>query len=122
MEDPIVLPPSIEDIPPPGLALVEELDKLLLVQVPLPPPPLPPRRRLLAAQRRSRSPAFMRSMQRTLGAVERWAQDHWHPSLLRPVCQPGAVGCAPVQIGLQVETGLQADHASGALPARHTSK
>lgn len=29
----MVLPPSVEDIPPPGLALVEELDKLLLVQV-----------------------------------------------------------------------------------------
>lgn len=33
MEEPIALPPSIEDVPPPGLALVEELDKLLLVQV-----------------------------------------------------------------------------------------
>lgn len=33
MDETIVLPPSIEDIPPPGLALVEELDKLLLVQL-----------------------------------------------------------------------------------------
>lgn len=33
MADQVVLPPSIEDVPPPGLALVEELDKLLLVQV-----------------------------------------------------------------------------------------
>lgn len=33
MEDQVLLPPNIEDIPPPGLALVEELDKLLLVQV-----------------------------------------------------------------------------------------
>ena len=40
----MVLPPNIADVPPPGLALVEELDKLLLVQVRLhlPPPPLPP--------------------------------------------------------------------------------
>ena len=33
MEEPVTLPPNIEDVPPPGLALVEELDKLLLVQV-----------------------------------------------------------------------------------------
>ncbi len=33
MDDQVLLPPNIEDIPPPGLALVEELDKLLLVQV-----------------------------------------------------------------------------------------
>lgn len=33
MEDQVLLPPNIEEIPPPGLALVEELDKLLLVQV-----------------------------------------------------------------------------------------
>ncbi|KAL4445813.1 hypothetical protein ABPG77_009012 [Micractinium sp. CCAP 211/92] len=33
MDDTIILPPSIEDIPPPGLALVEELDKMLLVQL-----------------------------------------------------------------------------------------
>ena len=33
MDEQVILPPSIEDIPPPGLALVEELDKLLLVQV-----------------------------------------------------------------------------------------
>ncbi len=29
----IILPPNIDDVPPPGLALVEELDKLLLVQL-----------------------------------------------------------------------------------------
>ena len=34
MADQVILPPRpIEDVPPPGLALVEELDKLLLVQV-----------------------------------------------------------------------------------------
>lgn len=33
MDDQVLLPPNIEEIPPPGLALVEELDKLLLVQV-----------------------------------------------------------------------------------------
>ena len=33
MDEPVLLPPNIEEIPPPGLALVEELDKLLLVQV-----------------------------------------------------------------------------------------
>ena len=38
----MVLPPNIEDVPPPGLALVEELDKLLLVQVRLRLPPPPP--------------------------------------------------------------------------------
>lgn len=32
MGEQVILPPSIEDVPPPGLALVEELDKLLLVQ------------------------------------------------------------------------------------------
>ena len=51
MDPPVILPPNIEDVPPPGLALVEELDKLLLVQVgPLeqagnrhrPWPPVPP--------------------------------------------------------------------------------
>lgn len=31
-DEPVLLPPNIEDVPPPGLALVEELDKLLLVQ------------------------------------------------------------------------------------------
>lgn len=29
----MVLPPHIEDVPPPGLAIVEELDKLMLVQL-----------------------------------------------------------------------------------------
>ncbi|PRW59319.1 U6 snRNA-associated Sm LSm1 [Chlorella sorokiniana] len=33
MDDQVLLPPNIEEIPPPGLALVEELDKLLLVQL-----------------------------------------------------------------------------------------
>lgn len=33
MDPPVILPPSIEDIPPPGVALVEELDKLLMVQL-----------------------------------------------------------------------------------------
>lgn len=31
--DQIVLPPSIDDVPPPGMGLVEELDKLLMVQL-----------------------------------------------------------------------------------------
>lgn len=33
METSIVLPPSIDDVPPPGVAIVEELDKKLLVQL-----------------------------------------------------------------------------------------
>ena len=32
-EPPVILPPSIDEVPPPGLALVEELDKLLMVQM-----------------------------------------------------------------------------------------
>lgn len=31
--DQIILPPSIDDVPPPGMGLVEELDKLLMVQL-----------------------------------------------------------------------------------------
>ena len=51
-----MLPPNIDDVPPPGLALVEELDKLLLVQVRLPllpPPPAPSCRCCLAHTGRS---------------------------------------------------------------------
>eukprot|EP00887_Chlorella_sp_A99_P001008 scaffold5.g1008.t1 len=33
MDPPVVLPPTIDEIPPPGMALVEELDKLLMVQL-----------------------------------------------------------------------------------------
>ena len=33
MDSNIVLPPSIDDVPPPGLALVEELDHTLMVQL-----------------------------------------------------------------------------------------
>lgn len=33
MEPQVVLPPSIDEVPPPGLAIVEELDKLMLVQL-----------------------------------------------------------------------------------------
>lgn len=33
MEPEIELPPSIQNIPPPGMGLVEELDKLLMVQL-----------------------------------------------------------------------------------------
>lgn len=33
MDAQIELPPNIEDIPPPGMGLVEELDKVLLVQL-----------------------------------------------------------------------------------------
>jgi hypothetical protein len=33
VDPPVILPPSIEDIPPPGMALVEELDQLLMVQL-----------------------------------------------------------------------------------------
>lgn len=33
MEDAVVLPPMIDNVPPPGLAIVEELDKLTLVQL-----------------------------------------------------------------------------------------
>ena len=32
-EPPVILPPNIDEVPPPGLALVEELDKLLMVQM-----------------------------------------------------------------------------------------
>jgi U6 snRNA-associated Sm-like protein LSm1 len=33
MESSILLPPRIDDVPPPGVAIVEELDKKLLVQL-----------------------------------------------------------------------------------------
>lgn len=33
MQQEVILPPSIDDIPPPGLALVEELDQVLLVHL-----------------------------------------------------------------------------------------
>ena len=33
MEQSVSLPPNIDDIPPPGLALVEELDRSLMVQL-----------------------------------------------------------------------------------------
>ncbi|KAL6782875.1 LSM1 [Auxenochlorella protothecoides x Auxenochlorella symbiontica] len=33
MDPPLILPPNIDDVPPPGLALVLELDKPLLVQL-----------------------------------------------------------------------------------------
>jgi U6 snRNA-associated Sm-like protein LSm1 len=33
MDDPIILPTNIDEVPPPGIALVEQLDKLLLVHL-----------------------------------------------------------------------------------------
>jgi U6 snRNA-associated Sm-like protein LSm1 len=33
MDHPVILPPHIDEIPPPGVALVEDLDKLLMVQL-----------------------------------------------------------------------------------------
>ena len=33
MDPPVILPPAIDEVPPPGLALVEELDKRLMVQL-----------------------------------------------------------------------------------------
>lgn len=33
MESSVILPPNIQDIPPPGIAIVEELDKSLMVQL-----------------------------------------------------------------------------------------
>jgi small nuclear ribonucleoprotein (snRNP)-like protein len=33
MEPQVILPPVIDEVPPPGLAIVEELDKTLLVQL-----------------------------------------------------------------------------------------
>lgn len=33
MDPPVILPPSIDDVPPPGVAIAVELDKLLMVQL-----------------------------------------------------------------------------------------
>lgn len=33
MDNPVLLPPAIDEVPPPGVAIVEELDKLLMVQL-----------------------------------------------------------------------------------------
>lgn len=97
----MLLPPNIEDIPPPGLALVEELDKLLLVQVgggrSWRAPLLLPR---IAAHRLLRSLWLLVSMpvpSRCSGsalpdchpppgcppaAVERRAENHWHAAVV----------------------------------------
>jgi hypothetical protein len=66
MGEQVILPPSIEDVPPPGLALVEELDKLLLVQ----------------ARCSQVSFEAAANMQTLVDAVAGRAQNHWHPALL----------------------------------------
>ena len=33
MDNPVLLPPKIDEVPPPGVAIVEELDKMLMVQL-----------------------------------------------------------------------------------------
>lgn len=33
MSNPVLLPPSIDEVPPPGISIVEELDKRLMVQL-----------------------------------------------------------------------------------------
>ena len=33
MDNPVILPPAIDEVPLPGVAIVEELDKLLMVQL-----------------------------------------------------------------------------------------
>jgi hypothetical protein len=33
MNNPVLLPPAIDEVPPPGISIVEELDKRLMVQL-----------------------------------------------------------------------------------------
>jgi hypothetical protein len=33
MSNPVLLPPAIDEVPPPGVSIVEELDKRLMVQL-----------------------------------------------------------------------------------------
>lgn len=96
MDPPVLLPPSIDEIPPPGMALVEELDKLLMVQVRRRPPGRAPglaawgdpdacspthARALL-----SQPPAFHSTWSPLVPtcscADARWAEDPWDPALL----------------------------------------